>query len=34
MGEQDYILTIDLERDTGKRIGAHAVVLQPSHVQR
>jgi hypothetical protein len=32
MGEQDYMLTIDLERDTAKRIGAHAVVLQSSHV--
>jgi pimeloyl-ACP methyl ester carboxylesterase len=32
MGEQDYMLTIDLERDTAKRITAHAVVLQSGHV--
>jgi len=28
VGKQDYMLTIDLERETAKRIGTHAVVLQ------
>jgi pimeloyl-ACP methyl ester carboxylesterase len=33
MGEQDYMLIIDLERDTAKRIGAQkTLVLQSSHV--
>jgi pimeloyl-ACP methyl ester carboxylesterase len=32
MGEQDYMLLIDLERDTAKRMGAKTLVLQSSHV--
>jgi pimeloyl-ACP methyl ester carboxylesterase len=32
MGEQDYMLIIDLERDTAKKIGAKTLVLQSSHV--
>jgi pimeloyl-ACP methyl ester carboxylesterase len=32
MGEQDYMLTIDLERDTAKRMEARTLVLQASHV--
>jgi pimeloyl-ACP methyl ester carboxylesterase len=32
MGEQDYMLIIDLERDTAKRMGAKTLVLQSSHV--
>ena len=32
MGEQDYMLTIDLERDTARRMGAKTLVLQSSHV--
>jgi len=32
MGEQDYMLTINLERDTAKRIGATSLILQSSHV--
>jgi pimeloyl-ACP methyl ester carboxylesterase len=32
MGEQDYMLTIDLERDAAKRMGAKTLVLQSSHV--
>jgi pimeloyl-ACP methyl ester carboxylesterase len=32
MGEQDDMLTIDLERDTARRMGAKALVLQSSHV--
>jgi pimeloyl-ACP methyl ester carboxylesterase len=32
MGEQDHMLTIDLERDAAKRINAKTLVLQSSHV--
>ena len=32
MGEQDYMLIIDIERDTAKKIGAKTLVLQSSHV--
>jgi pimeloyl-ACP methyl ester carboxylesterase len=32
MGEQDHMLTIDLERDAAKKIGAKTLVLQSSHV--
>ncbi|MGA2549473.1 MAG: alpha/beta hydrolase [Burkholderiaceae bacterium] len=32
MGEQDYMLTIDLERDTANHLGATTLVLQSSHV--
>jgi pimeloyl-ACP methyl ester carboxylesterase len=32
MGEQDYMLIIDLERDSAKKIGAKTLVLQSSHV--
>jgi pimeloyl-ACP methyl ester carboxylesterase len=32
MGEQDYMLTIDLERDTAKRMDAKTLILQSSHV--
>lgn len=32
MGEQDYMLLIELERDTAKRMGAKTLVLQSSHV--
>jgi hypothetical protein len=32
MGAQDYMLLIDLERDTAERMGAKTVVLQSSHV--
>jgi pimeloyl-ACP methyl ester carboxylesterase len=32
MGEQDYMLTIDLEREAAKRIGAKTLVLHSSHV--
>ena len=32
MGEQDYMLTIVLERDTAVRIGATKLVLKSSHV--
>lgn len=32
VGEQDYMLTIDLERYTAKRLGATALVLHSSHV--
>jgi pimeloyl-ACP methyl ester carboxylesterase len=32
MGEQDYMLTIDLERETAKRLGAKTLVLHSSHV--
>ena len=32
MGEQDYMLTIDLERDTARRLGATTLVLHSSHV--
>ena len=32
MGEQDHMLTIDLERDSAKRMGAKTLVLQSSHV--
>jgi pimeloyl-ACP methyl ester carboxylesterase len=32
MGEQDYMLTIDLERESAKRIGAKTLVLHSSHV--
>ena len=32
VGKQDYMLTINLEHETAIRIGAHAVVLQSSHV--
>ena len=32
MGEQDYMLTIDLESDTAKRMGAKTLVLKSSHV--
>ena len=32
MGEQDYMLIIDLERDTAKRMGDKTLVLQSSHV--
>jgi pimeloyl-ACP methyl ester carboxylesterase len=32
MGEQDYMLTVDLEQDTAKRIKAKTLVLQSSHV--
>jgi len=32
IGEQDYMLTIDLEGDTAKRMGAKMLVLQSSHV--
>ena len=32
MGERDYMLTIDLEGDTAKRIGAKTLMLQSSHV--
>jgi hypothetical protein len=32
MGEQDYMLTIDLEGDTAKQIGAKTLVLKSSHV--
>jgi len=32
MGEQDYMLTINLERDTAKRIEATSLILQSSHV--
>jgi len=32
LGEHDYMLTIDLERDTAKRLGATTLVLHSSHV--
>jgi pimeloyl-ACP methyl ester carboxylesterase len=32
MGEQDYMLTIDLERKTANKLGATALVVQSSHV--
>jgi pimeloyl-ACP methyl ester carboxylesterase len=32
MGEHDYMLLIDLERDTAKRMGAKTLVLPSSHV--
>jgi hypothetical protein len=32
MGEQDYMLTIDLERATAKHLEATTLVLQSSHV--
>jgi pimeloyl-ACP methyl ester carboxylesterase len=32
MGEQDYMLTIDLERATAKRLEAKTLVLKSSHV--
>jgi len=32
MGEHDYMLTIDLERDTANRLGATSLVLPSSHV--
>ena len=32
MGEQDYMLMIDLESDTAKRMGAKTLVLKSSHV--
>jgi hypothetical protein len=32
MGEQDYMLIIDLERDAAKKIVAKTLVLQSSHV--
>jgi pimeloyl-ACP methyl ester carboxylesterase len=32
MGEQDHMLTIDLERHTADRLGATQLVLQASHV--
>jgi len=32
IGEQDYMLIIDLERDTAKRMNAKTLVLQSSHV--
>jgi len=32
MGEQDYMLTIDLEREAAKRMGAKTLALHSSHV--
>lgn len=32
IGEQDYMLLIELERDTAKKIGAKTLILQSSHV--